>query len=75
MHANGLCGTTGALRPRICQALAGQLPLPLVAPSDEELTTILGRRRRGLAERLTRGAERYRRAAAAAALPWPDAAV
>ncbi len=75
MHANGLCGNTGALRPRICQALQGQLPLPLVAPSDEELTTILGRRRQGLAERLTRGAERFRRAAAAAALPWPDAAV
>ncbi len=69
MQANGLMGSTAMLRRRVGETLLGHLPLPLVPPTDADLTAILGRGRIGLAERLTRGAERYRRARVAGALP------
>jgi len=57
-HDNGLLGVSDALRDRIVQA--GRLPATLVAgpPTDADLATILGRRRPGLAERLTRAPSR-----------------
>jgi hypothetical protein len=58
---NGLLGDTGRLRRRIGEALAGQLPLPLRAPGDAELATIVGRLRPGLAEGLCRPAARFLR--------------
>ena len=53
LRANGLTGDTAALRPRISRALGCQLPLPLRAPSEDEICQLLGRRRAGVAAHLT----------------------
>jgi len=69
LRANGVTGDTAALRPRISRALGCQLPLPLRAPSEDEICQLLGRRRVGVAAQLTWLLEPQLALPAAAAAP------
>jgi len=54
LDANGVLGSTAALRTEVQAHASGSLPLPLRPPTRKKIDLVLGRHRRGLHEALLR---------------------